>query len=470
MLKIRRFKVALFGILVLMLPLWAGAQDALPTLNPGPLPLQTPEVVPFLVTVQPTPYVMDKISYGRAITGEILPGTEHYYSFDGNTGDAIHIGSLNYVCIRLVSPSGTQLANNTPVLGSYLGIVIALLPETGVYQLIVGGMCEGGVEGNYQIQLRLVSYQLLEYGDSVEGSLARDPQLFVYQFEASADDIIFIGLKSEGSGFTFNLLNSKSNIPIVTASTPYNPFIGPLKITEDGLYTLLVSNQEWSNPTPFTLYIDRPVAQPIQFGVPQEVNFTGEEFLYAYSFTGGYGQMGRLWVNSGGSIDTRLLIFTPSIPMGMDEDDDSGSGYDPELEFFHLSNPIQDHNYYVWLLPRTPGNVGHVELGLDLLEPLRIDQAVVEFIATEKQPTHYLVFEGQAGESVELLIEVIQGTNRGLSVSVYQGDQTLAIVGSNFVSTLTLSLEPVEDGDVLVSVSTNLFFEAKMRVSLIRGE
>ncbi|MBZ0280431.1 MAG: hypothetical protein K8L97_06795 [Anaerolineae bacterium] len=468
MLKFRRFKVALLGMLLVVLPLWAGAQDVIPTLDP--MPFLTQEVVPFLVTAPPISNSTEKIMYGMILSGEMLSGTERYYSFDGNAGDAVNIDSLNETCVRLVTPNGAHLANNTLAFGDYYGIGAAVLPETGLYQLIIGGMCEGGVGGFYQIRFLRVSYQLIEYGDSVEGSILGDRQPIVYHFEVSADDIIFIRVKSEGPNFSLNLINSKDNSQIAITSPEHNPFIGPVKITEDGIYIVIVSYPDPYIPMPFTVYIDRPVAQPIQFGVPQEVNFTGQESLYAYSFTGGYGHVGRLWVDSDGSIDTQFLIFTRAIPTAMHEDDDSGAGYDPELEFFPLSNGFLDYDYYIWLLPRTPGSVGHVELGLDLLEPFRIDEEAVEVRTTKKQHIHYLVFEGQAGESVELLVEVIQGTKRGLGVNAQQGDQYLATNRSNFVSTLILSIEPIVDGDVLVSVSTIPFTEATLRVSLMRDE
>ncbi|HVO72372.1 MAG TPA: hypothetical protein VMT24_20125 [Aggregatilineaceae bacterium] len=154
------------------------------------------------------------IGYGSSVFGTLSAvGQSLTYSFNGNAGDLVQTTVRNWTGtldpqLGLVAPDGQTVASSSsnPFGEDNLAASLSLLlPQTGIYSLLVSG--ENGTTGDFVLKLQgrgAVAATPLVYGQNVDVSVPQNPQPQYFSFDAQDCRTVFtVANLSEGQPFTF---------------------------------------------------------------------------------------------------------------------------------------------------------------------------------------------------------------------------------------------------------------------------
>jgi RHS repeat-associated protein len=179
-----------------------------------------------LLTVAPT----SALTLGTPVTGALAnPGDQAIYTFTSTAGDRVFYsptaapgGSLN---VFLQSPSGTFLFDQSA--GNKIGPI--LLPESGLYQLVVLG--NGAATGSFGFTLRdVVDTQVatpLTVGTPTTGSISNLGDIVTYLFSGTAGQRIY-----------YDALGP--NVPSLTTTftSPSGQYVASTNVGDEDAFTL----------------------------------------------------------------------------------------------------------------------------------------------------------------------------------------------------------------------------------------
>ena len=144
------------------------------------------------------------IGYGGVVTGTLVSGAEHEWTFDGQQGDQVTIGMLDVAgdldpYLELYGPDDQYLADDDDGGWNHDSLIeFHELPEAGTYTVICSGI--GDSAGRYELTLGLSQYDLLSVGDTVTGTLEpRDRHSWL--FDGSDGDVVSISLVAPDDNF-----------------------------------------------------------------------------------------------------------------------------------------------------------------------------------------------------------------------------------------------------------------------------
>jgi hypothetical protein len=154
------------------------------------------------------------IGYGSSVFGTLsAAGQSLTYSFNGSAGDLVQTSVRNWTGtldpqLGLVAPDGQTVASSvsSPFGEDSLEASLSLLlPQTGIYSLLVSG--EQGTTGDFVLKLQgrgAVTATPLVYGQAVDVSVPQNPQPQYFSFDAQGCPTVFtVANMSEGQPFTF---------------------------------------------------------------------------------------------------------------------------------------------------------------------------------------------------------------------------------------------------------------------------
>jgi hypothetical protein len=154
------------------------------------------------------------IGYGSSVFGTLsAAGQSLTYSFNGSAGDLVQTSVRNWTGtlapqLGLVAPDGTTIASSVsnPFSEDRLEASLSLLlPQTGIYSLLVSGVQP--TTGDFVLKLQgrgAVAATPLVYGQSVDVTVPPNPQPQYFSFDAqSCPTVLTVANVSEGQPFTF---------------------------------------------------------------------------------------------------------------------------------------------------------------------------------------------------------------------------------------------------------------------------
>ncbi len=246
-----------------------------------------------------------ELTLGEIVSSNISkPGEEDIYTFEGTAGQSLYYDGISanlQIDTRLISPSGERvffgntISNRQP---------FALL-ETGTYQLIVDG--NSVTTGDYSFQLLdLANATDLTLDTTINGSLEPVQETFLYKFEGTENQKLFLEDKGTASSGVFRLY-SPENQQVTSVN-----FRGNREITlpVNGTYILAVqgfSNQETINYS-FSLITSEITTTELTLEeiVNSTISKPGEEDIYTFSGTAGQ-TLYYDGISGDSRIDTRLI-------------------------------------------------------------------------------------------------------------------------------------------------------------------
>lgn len=348
----------------------------------------------------------------------------------------------------LLDPSGAILAEDDDSAGGLNARIGPLeMPVGGVYTIIVdsfGNRHTAQPEtGSYRLQIDAVPAEPIAFGADVEGQISERVPRRVYRFRTDDNDVVMLSLITASPAVFMRLSGPGTTLESFGGSG----VIGPLITRDDTGYVVVISGDAPFFPVPYTLRVERIAPQVLAYDTTTEFDFDGVTARY-FLFEGQAGDVLDLRVDSGGSVDTLLTIIDADGSL-IASDDDSGSGFDPEIMNLTL---LADGMYSVLVQPYIPGDDGAVTLKLANPGVPSLDDGPQRVRISDKQIQAQVTFEGRFGEQVLLHVDVVVSSGHEPRIVVMQDGETLAANSVGQVQRLALGFDVPRTGAVTIIV------------------
>ncbi|MBZ0279903.1 MAG: pre-peptidase C-terminal domain-containing protein [Anaerolineae bacterium] len=421
-------------------------------------------------TVEPTSVPGgSEIAIGGSVTSELEPGQDStIYTFEGEAGQliTINLSSDDFdAYVTLNDPSGFYLTSDDDSGGGLDSrIAVFTLPENGTYSIVVESF--DGESGQFTLSLSTPTIENIAYGDSLSGSITAESSSIIYLFDGSEGDVITISLTSPDFDTYLTLATTGDGFPLVEnddGGGGTDSHIGPYTLPSTGEYVITVSSYSSDVSGAYTVSLNEAELSTIAYGDTVEATFDDETRAVYYSFEAALGDI--IDVSVDGDIDTTLVITGPG---GYEVffDEDGGARFNPEANRLILN---QEGTYIIQLNTALRGERGTVSLTLSQGEVRTLDDGPQEVRLAESISQDVLTFEGNAGETVQLVTRVVSGAETSSpSITVTQGEATLATGSGSDVTNLIIEFTVPEDGTVTVQIYDYSFTALVLEVSVER--
>jgi hypothetical protein len=271
--------IALVAVGVFFLVDWLGRQEEVPD------------------DTLPTTSFTGALTSGTSLKGELTyPGEVHWYTFDGEAGDAVYIvltegtkSSLMYPWLGLLGPDGNAVYENYY---SQSVDIDRMLPNTGSYTIRVRDHSLG--TGPYVLSFSQLSKtnNPMSSGASIQGELEFPGEVHWYTFDAEAGDAVYIvlteGTKSSPMYLWLGLLGPDGN---AVYENYYSQSVDIDRVLPNtGRYTIRVRDHSLGTG-PYVLSFSQlsKTNNPISSGVSiqGELEFPGEVHWYTFDAEAG---------------------------------------------------------------------------------------------------------------------------------------------------------------------------------------
>jgi formylglycine-generating enzyme required for sulfatase activity len=172
-----------------------------------------------------------------------------------------------------------------------------------------------------------------------------------------------------------------------------------------------------------------PEPQPIRVGNTVEGSINAEQPVAYYTFQGEQGDVVSIRVTGEAGFDTwiQLAIMAPNFVIATD--DDGGPGFDPEIEYEMLPSSGE---FAILVQPAISGSGGRFSLTLERAEALSLD-AGPQTVTFNSKYQPQLVFEGQAGQEIQLNARAVTGGDSAtfIGMVVTQNGVLIADISQN---------------------------------------
>jgi hypothetical protein len=317
---------------------------------------------------------MGSLSYGDEVTGELDAGGHHFWTFEGQAGDAVTIsmigqGDLTDTYLELVGPDEEQLTTDDDSgEGSFALISDYVLQESGTYRITARSYSDQS--GPYTLTLDQVEItgETIAYGDEASGELTEDTPRQYWFFEGQAGDVVTISMIGEGDlSDTYLELYGPDEMRVATDDDSGGD--GSARITdyvlpEDGEYR--IAARAYSDQLgPYTLTLEQVdlTGETISYGDTASGELTEDAPQQYWFFEGQEGDVVTIsMVGQGDLTDTYLELYGPDGAQ-LTSDDDSGDDFFALIEEYELP----DDGTYRITAKAYGGAVGEYELSIESL-------------------------------------------------------------------------------------------------------
>lgn len=411
------------------------------------------------------------IAIGDSVTGSLTTEQpSQLYTLQAEAGQAVNItlsSDTFDAYLTLKDTSGNVLAENDDLNGTNSGFQGLVLPQASGYMLLVESYgqhnASGAEVGDYTLSVGEQQINHIEYSQIINGQLTMTDLTLDYVFSGQAGDVIVASQTSTDFDSYLRLLDATGTELISNDDSggALDSLIGPYTLPSTGNYTLRVSSLSGDTAGAFTLKLSKTEIGSLTYNEPIEVSFAPSDTAKYFTFDGTSGDLISIRVDSNDTINTSLTLNDP-YGSQVASDDDSGSGFDPEIYQQMLST---SGTYTVALQAVTPGT-GKVMLTIKHTPPPTVDAGPQTLNFTDSQNARAVTFTAKAGETVRLNLHLTSGQSGSPSVTVMQGDSTLANASGSYISDLNFSFVTPSDGDVLVQITDYSYTTLSYEVSL----
>ncbi|PJF29042.1 MAG: hypothetical protein CUN52_10400 [Phototrophicales bacterium] len=381
---------------------------------------------------------------------------EVYYTFNGSAGQIVTFSLQSSdvdTYLFLKDSEGNVIAENDDSAGTLNSRIGPFqLTENAEYTIVASTysyvFAGEYVSGVYELRAEESVPTRVEYGELVEGQLNLDTNQVsaTYAFMGEAGDVVTLNLNTLGYALYVQLLGPNGTINQTTSGG--TALLGPVVLSDDGLYVVIVNSYDLYEPTDFSFVVN--TVEPIAISIDEPVvgTFSKDETIYVYTFDATAGMGIDVLVTSNGAVDTRITLTSPSGTV-IASDDDSGVGFDPELLGIVLT---EDGTYSLLVQPYIIGDSGDFTVSVSTSYIMKLNDESLTVRLSDKTFRAVGIFEGVAGETVLLSVRVIAGAEREPYITVTQGETVLATQSIGSIKRILLELDIPADGPVQVNV------------------
>jgi hypothetical protein len=413
------------------------------------------------------------IAVGDTVTGTLSTSQPSItYRLQAKSGQAINI-TLNSdafdAYVTLKDGDGNTLAENDDLTGSNAGIQNFVLPDSSSYSIVAesyGSHEDSGAEtGNFTLSVSEPHIAHIEYTQTIQDSLTTTEGSKDYVFSGQAGDEIVATESSTDSNFDSYLHLLDSTGSELTSNDDnggsLDAMIGPYTLPSTGTYTLRATTIDGSTAGAFSLSLDKVSLTALDYDHPVDVSFTPRQTAQYFTFQGSAGDLVSIEADSKQSIDTSLTL-NDSDNSQVASDTDGGSGFDPEI----YKQLLTTTGTYTVLLQAVAPGTGKVTLSLTHTAPPSLDEGSQAVNLSDTNTAGAVSFTAKAGSTVRLSFHLSAGDSGSPSVTVTQGDTTLASASGSTVTDLNFSFKTTSDGPVVVQITDYSYTNLTYQISL----
>lgn len=441
------------------------------------------------ISDEPTP---EPVVSGTIADGEVVASSlggdiqEAEYTFEANAGDRVTILLVSDdfdPFLILLDENGDEVTVDDDSGGEFNSLISDFqLPSAGEYTIIVTSyefLSGDEASGDFTLSLEIETGDgvtqeptgagEIAYGQSVTGALTATTPTVEYRFTGEAGDRVIIAMES-GAFDTYLTLYSADNRATPLAADDdsgggLNSQIGPFTLPEDGDYVIVAGSFSGGAAGGFTLRLSLITEVAVEFGDTTEAELTAEEQTLYFTFSAEAGDVINVVVAAEGDLDTRAALVAPD-GFVLAEDDDGGSGVNPEIRDVVVSVPGE---YAVILSPYVAGDTGTVEITVERGDLPSLDDGPQVVRLLDKRPVQIVTFVGEPGETVRLRVRALSVVSNETYVTVLQGDQRIAFAAFGQVTQLTFDFVIPADGRVTVRVEDITLNAVQVEITLERN-
>jgi hypothetical protein len=412
------------------------------------------------------------LDLGETVNGRFSSDAQEVsYSLAGNAGEIVTI-SLNstdidtYLILR--DAEGNTIAENDDSAGTLNSRVGPFQLTEGTEYVVVATSYSyfylgETVSGTFELSAETTTPVSIEFATLTEGQLSVDGDTTAtYAIEGTAGDVVTIDLNTPSYALYAQIIGPNGSVNQSTGGG--NGMLGPIVLPEDGMYVVIVTSYDLYEPSDYSLTANLIEPLPIAYDEPATNTFSADETVYVYTFEGAIGDGLNVTVNSAGAVDTRMSLTAPSGTV-IGWDDDSGVGFDPELMNVILT---EEGTYSLLVQPYVTGDSGEFTVLINASNAVALDEEALVIRLSDKNFRGVGIFEGTAGETVQVSVRVIAGAENQPYITITQGDEVLAVQSIGTVKRLILEIEIPADGPVQVSVEDQNYGSAVIEFSVER--
>ncbi len=411
------------------------------------------------------------IGIGDTVTGTLtVDHPSQTYTLQAEAGQSISVmltSDTFDAYLSLLDGNGSVLAENDDISGTNSGFQGFVLPAASGYSLLVESYSQhssrSAETGDYSLAVTEQQVNRIEYSQTVNDQLSTSEPAKDYMFTGQAGDVIVAGMSATDFDSYLHLLDSTGSELISNDDSggSLDSLIGPYTLPSTGSYVLRATSLSGDTAGSFTLSLSKTEIEALSYDTPTEVSFAPNDTVKYFTFDGTAGDLVTISGNSNASIDTNLTLSDPNNSQ-VASDDNGGPGLDPEIYQQILST---SGTYTVALQAVAPGT-GKVTLSIKHTPPPTLDDGPQTLPFSDTQNTRAIMFTAKAGETVRLNIHVTSGQAGAPSITVTQGDMTVASASGSSVSDLNFSFSPLTDGQTVVQITDYSYTSLSYEVSL----
>lgn len=300
----------------------------------------------------------------------------------------------------------------------------------------------------------------IEYGQTIEGSLTSSALEVRYTFSGQEGDVIVAEHLSED--YDSYLILEQDGVEITyndDGAGNLDSRIGPFALPSSGEYTLVVTSLSRSDVGDYTVTLDTVEFAPFALGEASSVTFTEEEPTVYFTFEGEQGQVLSFTVD--GTIDSAMDIIGPDGYV-LTSDDDSGSGNNPEILNFVVSQP----GTYTVILRSLFGDAGTAKVVFSESSLPTLDATPQTLSFSGDSPEQSLTFEASPNTVYRLTIRVVEGDTASPSIDMSQNGYSVGYFSSSSIHGLSVEFSIVEGGTVIARFSEYSYSDVALEVTL----
>ncbi|PJF26088.1 MAG: hypothetical protein CUN53_09480 [Phototrophicales bacterium] len=415
----------------------------------------------------------ETLEVGATVEGMLTasePFIEYTFESAGDQRVSITLVSDDFDCyLVLYDADGIEIASDDDSAGNLDSRIGPLTLDAGTYTVRATSYAHRNSvdsisSGAFTLSVAEFETNLIEYTQRVEGELTSAALTANYSFRGEAGDAVVIRLESSDFDSYLTLRDTAGNELTYNddGAGNLNSLIGPFMLPETGEYLIEARSLGGTSTGRYTLSLDRVEMAQIAYGEKVEVTFDARNSAFYFAFDASAGDVITVTANSGGSIDTRLTL-NDQYNYQLISDDDSGSGFDPEI----LNYVINSSGTYSLVVQASAPGEGTVELTISRGELPSLDDGAQTIRFSDSVYERSLRFTGEAGENVTLNITTASGT-MSPSIDITQNGMSIGYTSSSSITSLSFSFVTPDDGDVLVRINEYSYNNAELTVELAR--
>jgi hypothetical protein len=425
-------------------------------------------ILPIAASAQAT-----AIAVGDTVEGELTESApETLYSFEVEAGATVQITLVSDdfdPFLVLADADGNELATDDDSAGNLDSRISYTFPDGGEYMLTATSFSahNGGAArtGAYTLTLTSVEVETIEYGETVEGVFSGDVLSSEYSFTAAPGDSVTIALNSDDFDSYLRLRDASGNEIAYNddGGGSLNSLIGPLLLTDGGIYTIVASSLSGSSTGAFVLILNSANLMPISVGEPVEGELTESEGMAYYTLEGTAGDVIGITVES--DIDTSLTVNDP-FNYQIASDDDGGKGNNPEISDLVLNS---DGSYTILVSsPFSETGTFTIEITRATLPSLNDGPVTLNF--NSSTTSRVLNYTAEAGETLRLTVSSVSGSELSPNIDIQFNGSTVAYGSASYVTEFSFVFAASDDGDLTLNVSDYSFDNTQVEVRISSAE